>query len=103
MSKRMSYGKNYRPDVRFVRMSTYIRIYPTDAVLPANGILPSGMHPHGRGASVRTHAAMRPSRVTDAGPRPRGRGFREGRVFRILHIKGGALPLFPHFQPIPVE
>jgi hypothetical protein len=30
-----------------------------------------------------------------------GRGFR-GQI-RVLRIKGGALPLFPHFQPILVE
>jgi hypothetical protein len=48
MSKRTSYGKIHRPNVRFVRTSANIfrtfacvRIYTTDVFLPVDGFLPS--------------------------------------------------------------
>jgi hypothetical protein len=87
--------------------------------------VPVGVGPHGL-APVRTWrgcadaSARMPHVRTDAGPggrgsaqtrdcadahrhASRGRGFRGGPEIRALHIKGGALPLFPHFQPIPIE
>jgi hypothetical protein len=66
----------YGPDVLFVRTSTRVRVYPADAVLPADGFLPC---PRGRwDASAQTHLPPLPSTSlpsavrTDAGLRPRG-------------------------------
>jgi hypothetical protein len=90
MSKRTSYGKNYRPDVcprpRLSRGRSKNRVQA--------------------GASVRTphvRADVGPCDRADAVKRPCGHGFRGGHNFRVLRIKRGALPLFPHFQPILVE
>jgi hypothetical protein len=73
MSKRTSYSKIYRPDVRFVR------VYPTDAFLPADGFLPSaptvkkciradGLLLPGGHKRVRADVPMRPRRHKDVRP-----------------------------------
>jgi hypothetical protein len=76
--------ENYRPDVLFVRTSAdvvrtsaRVRVYPADAILPADGFLPSAdarVHPRGH-ERVRADACVRPrghERVrADATMRPR--------------------------------
>jgi hypothetical protein len=86
-----------------VRTSARVHAYPTDTVLPADGFLPSA------DAVKTTSARMRQCVRADVGrlrvctsAHPCGHNFRGGQI-RVLLIKGGALPLFPHFQPIPVE
>jgi hypothetical protein len=39
MLKRTSYGKIYRPDVRFIQTSARVRIYLADVQLPVHGFL----------------------------------------------------------------
>jgi hypothetical protein len=56
MSKRTSYSKIYRPDVRFVRTSACVRVYPADLFFPADGFLPSAPTIKKR---VRTDGLMR--------------------------------------------
>jgi hypothetical protein len=75
-----------------VRTSARVRVYPADGFLPSANV-------------VKTASA--PTQVpAGAGPRgpvtalPLGQG---GAEFRVFPIKEGALPLFPHFQPNPVE
>jgi hypothetical protein len=105
---------NGRPTVKFtVRTSARVCVYPADAILPADGFLPSadagprGPTPTGTGRERADGDVRRESARTrvhaDTWPHPYGHEFRGGRFFRISYIKGGALPLFPHFQPIPVE
>jgi hypothetical protein len=74
-------------------------------VYPADGFLPSA-------DTVKT-ASVRARVLADEGPHgptlartymgPRGRRFRGAEFFRVSTIKGGALLLFLHFQPILVE
>jgi hypothetical protein len=63
MSKRTSYGKNYYPDVRFVRTSARVRVYPTDGFLPSADAL---VHPQVRvdpcPCGLGTDALTRPCR-----------------------------------------
>jgi hypothetical protein len=49
--------ENNRPDVLFVRTSARVRVYPTDAVLPADGFLPSADAV--KTASARTRPCIR--------------------------------------------
>jgi hypothetical protein len=63
MSKRTSYGKIYRPDIHFVRMSASIvrtsariHVYPTNAFLSTDGFLMS--MPTVKNASVQTHQCV---------------------------------------------
>ena len=67
-------------------------------------------HPHGCGSlQACVHTDLWPYVCMDANRHAsRGCGAASmsaaiGGQIRILHIKRGALPLFPHFQPIPVE
>jgi hypothetical protein len=76
-----------------IRTSARVLVYPADAVLTADRFLPSADAV--KTASARTHVDTR-----RAATGPRGHG---GPEFRISPIKEGALPLFPHFQPNPVE
>jgi hypothetical protein len=111
--------ENYRSDVLFVWTSARVRVYPVDAVLPADGFLPStnavktasartwgvrvsAPRPRGHGsartrgrASARTHVDTRRAAT---GPRGRGAAFSRTRghgvaEFRVSPIKEGALLL----------
>jgi hypothetical protein len=78
MSKWTSYGKNYRPDVRFVRMSVdvvqtsaRVRVYPADGFLLSADVVKTVSTWTRAHVSVRTR---RDTRRADLGPRRRGSG-----------------------------
>jgi hypothetical protein len=89
-------GRPFRPDVRARPCLPCGRGFTRGRVFTVRG----------RGsASTRTprpRVRMDMHRA-NAGPCPRERGCKGAETFRVSTIKGGALPLFPHFQPIPVE
>jgi hypothetical protein len=72
MSKRTSYGKFYRPDVCLVQTSVHVRTYSADAVLPADGLLPSV--PTVKIASPRARVRV------DPGPHGRVSAFARARI-----------------------
>jgi hypothetical protein len=103
MSKRTSYGKNYRSDVRFIRTCTHIHVYPADEFFPIRGRIKNRVHADAlvrprRPMAVRTRVDTR--RVANGS---KEHAFRGAELLGFRTIKRGALPLFPHFQPIPVK
>jgi hypothetical protein len=98
-----------------VRMSTRIRIYPADAVLPTNGFLPfvrmrqrvrAGVGPRGP-ASAHGHASRgkwstrtRGRISVDAIKRPWEREFREGKNYGCVYKRGSSAP-FPSLPNNP--
>jgi hypothetical protein len=110
MSKRTSYSKIYRLDVRPRPRLSHGHGFTYGQVFTVRGCVSASMRARvhvdpclrERGADARGHAS-RGQWSAQTRLSVRGDAGLGGAESRVACIKRGALPLFPHFQPIPVE